>query len=113
MTHDPPCISVARLLPPAEFAPVGLRDQSDQASGQGTGGGAHIDEQRSHPVARTSGTAIGSAVGTVLGAVGGPIGAAAGAALGASAGRGLTDLMSGTSSKEQAEIYEQVSLLHC
>lgn len=59
-------------------------------------------------MARTSGTAIGSAVGTVLGAVGGTVGAAAGAALGASAGCGLTDLMSDTSSKEQAEIYDQV-----
>jgi hypothetical protein len=91
-----------------------LRDMSDQASAQGTGGfggteDSSITEQRSHPAARTTGTAIGSAVGTVLGAVGGPVTAAAGAALGASAGRGLTDLLSGTSSKEQAEIYEQVS----
>lgn len=66
---------------PTDFAPEGLRDASDQSSGQGTGGGAadsDTTETRAHPLQRTGGTAIGSAVGTVLGAVGGPVGAAAG-----------------------------------
>ena len=104
-----------------------MRDQSDRSSAQGSdaaGGGSSSSsskghqrtdpatglplDERAHPVARTSGTAIGSAVGTVLGAVGGPVGAAVGAALGASAGRGLTDLTSGTRSKEQAAIYAEV-----